>query len=90
MTNTKQIFQTNSKLRWRTFQWAGSLILLAIVLMVPVVIVTLANGIKPGLPLLAGQTDSMHYLSHPAIPAMMNLRELKKYKGYNDFLTASN
>ncbi|MEP7374272.1 MAG: polysaccharide deacetylase family protein [Chitinophagaceae bacterium] len=88
MSNTKQIFQTSSKFRWRTFQWTGRLILFAIILTVPVVIITLARGIKPGLPLLASQTDSMHHISNPVIPAAMNLREIKKYKGYNAFLSA--
>ena len=88
MSNTKQIFQTNSKLRWRAFQWTGRLIIFAIILMVPMVIITLARGIKPGLPLLASEVDSMHHLANPAIPAGMNAREIKKYKGYNAFLAA--
>ena len=88
MSNTKQIFQTSSKWRWRTFQWTGRLITFSIILMVPVVIITLARGIKPGLPLLAGEADSMHHISNPVIPAGMNAKEIKKYKGYNAFLAA--
>lgn len=86
MSSTKQIFQTNSKWRWRTFQWTGRLILFAIILMVPVVIITLARGIKPGLPLLASEIDSMHHIANPVIPAGLNAKEIKKYKGFDAFL----
>ncbi len=88
MSNAKQIFQTNSKWRWRTFQWTGRLIIFSIILMVPVVIITLTRGIKPKLPLLAGVTNSMHHIIKPVVPAGLNEKELKKYKGFNDFLVA--
>ncbi|MBC7937460.1 MAG: glycosyltransferase [Rhizobacter sp.] len=88
MTGSKQIFQTNSKWRWRTFQWTGRLIIFAIILMVPVVIITLARGIKPGLPVLASEINSMHHVANPVIPAGMNAKEIKKYKGFNEYLAA--
>ena len=87
MSGSKQIFQTNSKWRWRTFQWSGRLIIFAVILMVPIVIITLARGIKPGLPLLVSQTDSIHHIANPVIPAGMNAKELKKYKGFDAYLT---
>jgi poly-beta-1,6 N-acetyl-D-glucosamine synthase len=86
MSTTKQIFQTNSKWRWLTFQWTGRLIIFAIILMVPVVIITLARGIKPGLPLLASKIDSMHHIANPVIPTGMNAKEIRKYKGFDAFL----
>src|SRR5436190_24172271 len=88
MSNTKQIFQTGSKFRWRVFQWTGGLIVFAIILMVPIVIISLIRGVTPTLPLLASQADSMHHISNPAIPAGMNAREIKEYRGYNAFLAA--
>ncbi|MFM9911174.1 MAG: polysaccharide deacetylase family protein [Chitinophagaceae bacterium] len=87
MSNTKQIFQTNSKWRWRTFQWTGRLIIFAILLMVPIVMITLARGIKPGLPLLASETDSRHHIANPVTPAGMNAKEIKKYLGFDAYLT---
>src|SRR5205085_11456998 len=48
--------------------------------------ITLARGIMPGLPLLASETDSTHHIANPAVPAGMNAKELKKYKGFNDYL----
>ncbi len=88
MGSSKQIFQTNSKWRWQTFKWTSRFILFAIILMVPVVIITLARGIKPGLPILVNENDSLHRLSNPVTPAGLNEKELKKYKGFSNFLQA--
>lgn len=88
MSNSKQIFQTNSKLRWRTFQWAGRLIIFCLILMIPVVVLTLHKGAKPELPLLSNSTDSLHFLKNQAIPAGLTKKEYKKYKGFNDFFIA--
>ncbi len=88
MINTKQIFQTNSKWRWRTFKWTGRLIVFVILLMVPLVIITLARGIQPGLPILVNESASLHHLSNPATPADLTIKELKKYKSFSNFLAA--
>ncbi|HLA53162.1 MAG TPA: polysaccharide deacetylase family protein, partial [Flavitalea sp.] len=88
MSNTEQIFQTNSKWRWRTFMWTGRLIVITILLMVPLVIITLKRGIQPGLPILVNESDSLHHLSNPATPADLTLRELKRYKSFSNFLLA--
>src|ERR1051326_1237883 len=87
MIQGKQIFQTSSSWRWKTFKWTGRLFIFCILLMIPVVIITLARGIQPGLPLLSSETDSAHRLAQPLTPLAMNEKELKKYKGFNDFLT---
>lgn len=86
MSNSKQIFQTNSKWRWQTFKWTTRIIIFSIILMIPVVIITLARGIKPGLPILANDNDSLHRLTNPVIPAGLNEKELKKYNGFTSFL----
>ncbi|MFT3750607.1 MAG: glycosyltransferase [Agriterribacter sp.] len=88
MSQTKQIFQTNSKLRWRAFQWVGRLMLFGIILMIPVVVITLSRGVQPALPLLSNPGDSLHHLTNLTIPAGLNKKELKKYRGFNDFLSA--
>lgn len=88
MSSEKQVFQTNTKWRWRTFQWTGRLVAFALVLMIPVVIITLARGLKPGLPLLASKADALHELAHPVEPAGFNKKETKKYKGFDAFLRA--
>lgn len=88
MSSEQQVFQTNSRWRWRTFQWTTRLVMAALVLMIPVVIITLARGLKPGLPMLANQADAQHQLSHPVEPAGLNKKESRKYKGFDAFLRA--
>ena len=88
MSNTKQIFQTSSKWRWQTFKWTGRFILFIIVLMIPIVIITLARVIKPGLPILSNESDSLHRLANPVTPAGLTQKELKKYKSFSNFLQA--
>ena len=83
---SRQIFQTDSKWRWRITQWLGNGALFVLILMVPIVCITLASGIMPGLPLLIGENDSLHRISNPVVPVGLNKNELKKYKGFEDFL----
>ena len=86
MNQATQIFQSDSKIRWRTFQWMWRLLLLTMLLMIPTVIITLTTGIKPQLPILNNGPASIQHFIHPALPADLNERELKKYKGFTDFL----
>ena len=79
MSDKKQIFQTNTKKRWLTFKWTGRFFLFFIVIMIPVLIMTLARGIKPLLPLLTNEIEVLHHLNKPIIPAIMDKAELKKY-----------
>ncbi|MDF2190672.1 glycosyltransferase [Paraflavitalea sp. CAU 1676] len=83
-----QIFQTDSKWRWRTFQWTGRSLFFLLILTVPVVIITLNKALKPGLPALASSTDALHELPHPITPAGLNKQEARKYKGFEAFLQA--
>src|SRR6185436_7110726 len=62
------------------------LMLFTLLLIVPIVIITLARGIKPQLPVLNNAPASIQHFIHPALPANLNEKELKKYKGFNDFL----
>lgn len=86
MTQGGQVFQTDSKWRWKTFQWTGRLVLFLLFLIVPVVFLTLAIGIKPDLPSLSSQLSTHRRISHPVTPAVLNKKETKKYKGFDDFL----
>ncbi len=88
MSNSKQIFQTNNKWRWQTFKWTSRFMLFAVVLMIPIVVITLARGIQPGLPILSKESDSLHRLTNPVTPAGLNEKELKRYKSFSNFLKA--
>jgi poly-beta-1,6 N-acetyl-D-glucosamine synthase len=86
MNNKKQIFQTTTKKRWRTFQWSTRLILFVLLLMIPIFLITLKRGLKPSLPLLGNSIQKEKNLSNPVIPAELTEKELKKYKGFDYFL----
>ena len=86
MSDKKQIFQTNTKKRWLTFKWTGRFFLFFIVIMIPELIMTLARGIKPLLPLLTNEIEVLHHLNKPIIPAIMDKAELKKYKGFEAYI----
>jgi poly-beta-1,6 N-acetyl-D-glucosamine synthase len=86
MDSIKQIFQTNSKWRWNITKWTTRLILFSLISMIPLVLITISKGIVPGLPLLTGDDNLLHRISKPVIPAAINQKQLKKYKGFKEFL----
>ncbi len=86
MEEKKQIFQTETKKRWKTFQWSSRLILFLLILMVPIFFITLKRGLKPALPLLANKSTSGKTLENPIVPKELSAKELKKFKGFDYFL----
>ncbi|MCV9928598.1 glycosyltransferase [Flavobacterium sp. LS1R49] len=86
MDNKKQVFQTNTKQRWKSFQWSTRFILFIAILMIPIFIITLKRGLKPALPLLGGNVKTEKSLSNPIVPVELSDKELKKYKGFDIFL----
>jgi len=86
MEEKKQIFQTETKKRWKTFQWSSRLILFLLILMVPIFFITLKRGLKPVLPLLANKSTSGKTLENPIVPKELSVKELKKFKGFDYFL----
>lgn len=86
MSSTTQIFQTTSPWRWRTIKWLGRTAVFLLIMIVPVVIITLVSGIQPALPLLSGSGAGIHRLSRPTVPNALNATQLKRYKGYIDYL----
>lgn len=85
MDSKKQVFQTETKWRWRTFQWSTRLIIFLLLMLIPVFIITLKSGLKPSLPIL-GNDPSTQKLVNPSIPAEPSAEDLKKYKGFDSFL----
>lgn len=86
MDAAKQIFQTKTKLRWRTAQGSVIVLLLAMLVMVPVVIFTLKKGIQPPLPPLNKQASTSRPVLKPVSPLSLNKAEAKRYTGFADFL----
>lgn len=85
---TQQVFQTNSKRRWKTFQWAGRLLLFMLIVLIPVVVITYKNGARPGLPVLASENDTMHWLQKAAPSSQLSAHDLLRYTGFSQFLRA--
>ncbi|WP_241686551.1 hypothetical protein [Flavobacterium sp. YO12] len=88
MDGKKQVFQTVTQKRWKTFQWSSRLILFILILMVPIFFITLKRGLKPPLPLLANSSHAGHSLENPVTPKSLSDKELKKFKGFDYFLRA--
>lgn len=86
MSDKKQVFHTDTQKRWLTFKWTGRFFLFFVLLMIPILILTLARGIKPILPLLTNEIEILHHLNSPIIPAIMDKKELDKYKGFEAYI----
>ena len=85
MSDKKQIFQTTTQVRWRTFQWSTRILIFGILLLIPVFIITLNRGLKPTLPLMTSGDVNGTTLSNPTAAVGLNQKELKKYKGFAAF-----
>lgn len=81
----KQIFTTESKLRWKAFQWTWRVVLFILAVMIPVIVITLVCETRPPLPALAANSNILK-LNHPVTPQYLTKDEAKKYEGYSDFL----
>ncbi|MFV5686709.1 polysaccharide deacetylase family protein [Flavobacterium sp. GB2R13] len=86
MSDNKQIFQTATQTRWKTFQWSTRILIFGILLLIPIFIITLHKGLKPALPLLTNVNNEVKMLLKPNIPLVFSKDELKKYKGFDAFL----
>ena len=88
MSTARQVFQTNSRWRWKIFLWTSRILLSVVALMIPAIIITLAIGIKPELPQLLNDASTARHLINPVKPQGMNERELRKYKGFESYLNS--
>lgn len=86
MNNQNQVFQTNSKLRWKTFQWSTRVVIFILFLMIPILVITINIGKKPLLPKLTNENSFLKNLSNPSKSIYLNKNELKRYKGFDVFL----
>ncbi len=84
MNTGKQIFQTSSLLRWKTFQWFSRLTIFFLALLIPVVWIAWKTDIKPQLPLFY----QSHKKSSEINPRGFTKKETAKYKGIAAFLRA--
>lgn len=90
MTDHNQVFNTSSKLRWRAFQWVSRFVVFGFIMIIPVVWIALAKGYKPSLPTLKSDDPEKKKVANPVKPMSFSDKEIIKYKGFNDFLSAKN
>ncbi len=88
MESSQQIFETNSRWRWKTFIWTGRLLLTGFILMIPAVWLALKYTSKPVLPLLVNEGDTLNAIGKLVQPASFKPGEEIKYKGFNTYLQA--
>ncbi|RYZ19500.1 MAG: glycosyltransferase, partial [Chitinophagaceae bacterium] len=79
----RQIFQTNSALRWRGFQWSTRLLLLLLLLGLVAVIMTLLSDRSPQMPQLREFRQSLTDTTTP--PG--NSRLARRYKSFRQYIS---
>ncbi len=84
MSTGKQIFQSSSSLRWKTFKWFSRLIIFILLLLIPVVWIAWKTDIKPQLPLFY----QSHKKSNETVPKGFTKKEIVRYKGISAFVKA--
>ncbi len=84
MSTGKQIFQSSSPLRWKTFKWFSHLVIFFLALLIPVVWIAWKTDIKPQLPLFY----QSHKKSNETVPRGFTKKETARYKGIAAFLNA--
>ena len=88
MVPHKQVFETESKLRWNTFKWVSRILIFLLILIVPVVWISLANINVILLPKLE-KTDYARN-KNLVLPKGLTKADAKRYQGFQKFLEAKN
>lgn len=84
MNGQKQVFETESRLRWNTFRWSSRILIFLLVLIVPVVWISLAHVNPPFLPKLEKRSNVTN--KKLVTPAGFTSKEAAKYQGFQKFL----
>jgi cellulose synthase/poly-beta-1,6-N-acetylglucosamine synthase-like glycosyltransferase/spore germination protein YaaH/peptidoglycan/xylan/chitin deacetylase (PgdA/CDA1 family) len=85
MSRSKQVFETSSKLRWKTFQWFSRVFIFLFVLTIPVAWIAYKLHTDPQFVSLS----SKRYTKSPEIsPPIFTNKEAKKFTGFDAFLRA--
>lgn len=84
MAKQKQVFETESKLRWNTFKWTSRILIFLLLLIIPVVWISLVHMNVPFLPKLE-KTDYVRN-DNLVIPKDFTKQDAIRYKGFQHFL----
>ena len=86
MPHSKQIFQTNSNLRWRNFKWSLRILLMVTLFFLIVLVIALARGSSPSPINIESRAKAYENKLDPSNPLTLSYNRNKKYKGFKDFL----
>lgn len=86
MSHSRQIFQTNSNLRWRNFKWSFRILLMIMLFFLIVLIIALARGVSPSPINIAARAKAYENRLDPSNPLTLSYNRNKKYKGFKNFL----
>ena len=86
MSDTEQIFQTNSVRRWRNFKWTFRVLIMIALFFVVILVVALIRGVSPSMPNMESKARAYENALDPTNPLTLSQGFNKKYKGFKDFL----
>jgi cellulose synthase/poly-beta-1,6-N-acetylglucosamine synthase-like glycosyltransferase/spore germination protein YaaH/peptidoglycan/xylan/chitin deacetylase (PgdA/CDA1 family) len=84
--NSKQIFQTNSVTRWRSFKWTFRVLLIVALFLIVVMVVALVTGVSPSPVNIQNKARAYENKLDPSNPLTLANNQNKKYKGFKSFL----
>jgi peptidoglycan-N-acetylglucosamine deacetylase len=86
MSDSTQIFQTDSAKRWRNVKWSFRILSFILLFFVLVLVVALLRGSIPSLPNMEERARVYQAKLDPNNPLTISQGINKKYKGFKDFL----
>src|SRR5215471_8933040 len=88
MTRVRQIFQTDSRLRWRSFVWVSRFFLVGLILVIPLILLSLYKDYVPLLPKLKNEEFNFKKIAKPVSVKNLSAKEKGIYKGFDLYLAA--
>ena len=86
MSNTVQIFQTDTRKRWTRVKWTSRVIIMVVLFFLVVTILAVNNATNPTMPNMKAKAKAYQATLDPSNKFVIGSAENKKYKGFKSFL----
>jgi cellulose synthase/poly-beta-1,6-N-acetylglucosamine synthase-like glycosyltransferase/peptidoglycan/xylan/chitin deacetylase (PgdA/CDA1 family)/spore germination protein YaaH len=86
MSNSGQIFQTDTRKRWTRVKWTSRIVGVILIFLLVVTILAIRNATNPSLPNMNDRAKAYHAILDPTNKFTLRSAQNKKYKGFKDFL----
>ena len=86
MSNTAQIFQTDTRKRWTRVKWTSRVIIMVALFFLVVTILAVNNATNPTMPNMKAKAKAYQATLDPSNKFVIGSAENKKYKGFKSFL----